>query len=61
MNPKSATTKELEKTARDMREFIRRAQRKLLEFEVRMSKQEIASGQAEEFATPDDLLVKIDA
>lgn len=46
----------LEKTAEEMRGFVKIAQHKLLEFEVLMSEQEIKEGKAETFNTVDELL-----
>ena len=48
--------KKLERAAQDMRNFVKRAQRKLLEFEVMMSVREIKEGKSETFDTVDELL-----
>lgn len=47
---------QVEQTAQEMRQFVRAARRKLLEFEVMMSQREVTEGKAETFAHVDELL-----
>lgn len=56
MATKTPHSRQLEQTAKEMRQVVKSAQRKLLEFEVMMSKAEIAKGQSETFETVDQLL-----
>ncbi len=59
MNQKVLQPDTIEKTARNMRQFVKSAQRKLLEFEVMMSVKEIKDGKSVAFADADALLKAI--
>lgn len=49
MSPKILNSNKIEITAQKMRSFVKDAQRKLLEFEVMMSMQEIKEGKSQTF------------
>lgn len=59
MNRQVLEPMKLEKAAQDMRDFVKNAQRKLLEFEVMMSVQEIKEGKAETFKSSNELLESV--
>lgn len=59
MNQQTLSPKKIEQAAREMRDFVKSAQRKLLEFEVMMSTNEIKKGKFETFNTADELLKSV--
>jgi hypothetical protein len=50
------SSEKLEKTAQEMRSFVKDAQRKLLEFEVLMSVNEIKQGKSHSYQNADELI-----
>ncbi len=60
MATKTPQSRQLEQTAKKMRQIVESAQRTLLEFEVMMSKQEIKEGNFESFETVRELRKALD-
>lgn len=60
MATKTPQSRQLEQTAKEMRQIVKSAQRTLLEFEVMMSQQDIREGRFDSFQTVEELKKALD-